>query len=155
MRCPISLLAALALTALALTALALTGCGPRAMPAGYAGDDARDFVREHRTTLEREIAIGSGPRLHDLAIVANCQDVPELGRVLHRHQADMFASTAAPAAPATPPADAEVADRVVRLLSASPELRCLGLELGPRRSFAAGRRHIGPTRSSVTLHGAP
>jgi hypothetical protein len=142
MRCPTSLLAAVALVA----------CGPRATPAGYAGDDARDFVREHRTTLQREIAIGSGPRLHDLAIVADCQDVPELGRVLHRHQADIFASAATPA---TPPADAEVADRVVRLLSASPELRCLGLELGPRRSFAAGTRHIGPTRSSLRLHGAP
>lgn len=135
-----------------LAALALGACGPRAMPAGYAGDDARDFVRTHRTTLQQEIAIGSGPRLHDLAIVANCQDVPELGRVLHRHQADMFGSAGAPA---TPPDDAAVAERVVRLLSNSPELRCLGLELGPRRSFAAGRRHIGPTRSSVALHGAP
>lgn len=134
--------------------LALTACGPRATPAGYAGDDARDFVRTHRTTLEREIAIGSGPRLHDLAIVANCQDVPALGRLLHRHRAELFRPTTAPAlSPAD--ADGEVAERVVRLLSESPELRCLGLELGPRRSFAAGTRHIGPTRSDVTQHGAP
>jgi DUF3015 family protein len=136
--------------AAALTVLTLSGCGPRAAtPAGYAGDDARAFVQKHRTTLEREIAIGSGPRLHDLAIIADCQDVPELQRVLHRHQADMFGSTESPAG------DAEVAERIVRLLSARPELRCLGLELGPRRSFAAGRRHIGPTRNGVALRGAP
>lgn len=149
MRWLFSLLVALTPFALLLSAGA---CGPRATPAGYAGDDARDFVVEHRTTLEREIAIGSGPRLRDLAVVADCQDVPALGRVLHRHRADMFAGTGAPA---TPAADAEVADRVVRLLSETPELRCLGLELGPRRSFAAGTRHIGPSRNDVLQHGAP
>jgi hypothetical protein len=135
-----------------LPLLALTACGQRAMPAGYAGDDARAFVREHRATLQREIAIGSGPRLHDLAIVADCQDVPELSRMLHRQQANVFAAAGSPAAP---PDDAEVAERVVRLLSKAPELRCLGLELGPRRSFAAGTRHIGPTRSDVARRGAP
>ncbi|MET0410795.1 MAG: hypothetical protein ABW217_05845 [Polyangiaceae bacterium] len=135
-----------------LLLLALTACGQRAMPAGYAGDDAREFVREHRATLEREIAIGSGPRLRDLAIVADCQDVPELSRMLHRQQANVFGSAGSPAARAD---DTEVAERVVRLLSKAPELRCLGLELGPRRSFAAGTRHIGPTRNDVVGRGAP
>lgn len=141
-----------ALVASLLAVMSLVACGPRATPAGYAGDDARAFVRKHRASLQTEIAIGSGPRLHDLAIVANCQDVPELQRVLHRHQADMFGSTGTSAAP---PDDGEVAERIVRLMSQRPELRCLGLELGPRRSFAAGRRHIGPTRNSVAQHGAP
>jgi hypothetical protein len=136
---------------MAMIAVALAACGPRAMPAGYAGDDARTFVLEHRAALEQEIAIGSGPRLHDLAIVADCQDVPELGRLLHRRQTKVFGSVAATA---TPPDDAEVAERVVRLLSEAPELRCLGLELGPRRSFAAGTRHIGPTRNDVAGRGS-
>jgi hypothetical protein len=122
------------------------------MPAGYAGDDARAFVRDHRESLQAEIARGSGPRLRDLSIIANCQDVPELGRVLHRRQVALFGAAGSPP---IFPSDAEVGDRVVRLLADSPELRCLGLELGQQRDFAAGTRHIGPTRNNVASHGAP
>jgi hypothetical protein len=130
-------------------------CGPRPTPAGYAGDDVRAFVSRHRSTLQSEIARGSGPRLHDLAIIANCQDVPALGRVLHRRRSTLFMPAETAATSAALPSDAEVADRVVKLLAGSPELRCLGLELNRQRDFSAGRRHIGPTRSDVTLHGAP
>lgn len=122
------------------------GCGAsRPEPARYAGDDARAFVRKHRAELQTEIAAGSGPRLYDLAIIANCQDVPQLGRRLHRRQDDIFAPAGT--------ADAEVADRVVRFMVANRELRCLSLELSRTGDLAGGRRHIGPTRSQVTRRG--
>jgi hypothetical protein len=131
------------------------------MPAGYAGDDARAFVVKHRAELQAEIAAGSGPRIYDLAILANCQDVPALGRRLHRHHDDLFLS-----APATEPdgdtpaantpaanSDAEIADRVVRFMADRRELRCLNLDLSRTREMAAGRRHIGPRRGPTTARG--
>lgn len=136
-------------SALAGAALLSASCGPRsAMPAGYAGDDARDFVVKHRAELQAEIARGSGPRVYDLAIIANCQDVPELGRRLHRHQDDFFGP-----AGAAPVADAESADRMVRFMAERRELRCLNLDLSRTREMSAGIRHIGPRRSQVTARG--
>lgn len=71
------------------------GCGPAPMPAdgpvGYAGPDARAFVQKHRAELEAEIGVGSGQTIYDLAILANCQDVPQLSRRLHRRQPQLFA----------------------------------------------------------------
>jgi len=143
------------------------------MPAGYAGDDARDFVREHRAELQAEIDAGSGPRLYDLAIIADCQDVPALGRRLHKRRDELFAPVNGNAVEggtvegsggaATPPSDAEVAERVVRFMSEndrsstgtfdSGELRCLNLEIGRHSQLAAGTRHIGPSRAATTARG--
>src|SRR5688572_17469067 len=92
------------LVAAAACAAALA-CGPRPMPAGYAGADARAFVSQHRSELQDEIAVGSGPRLYDLSIVAGCQNVPEVGRRLHKRYRAIFAPESV--------SDAEVADRVV------------------------------------------
>ena len=155
----------------------LAGCGSRPTPAGYAGDDARDFVREHRAELQAEIDAGSGPRLYDLAVIAGCQDFPALGRRLHKQRDQLFApmeaaapgaagsGAAAPgaAAPGAPPSDAEVAERVVRFMSEnsrsstgtldSGELRCLDLEIGRQSMSAAGTRHIGPQRPPTTARG--
>lgn len=140
-------------------------------PVGDAGDDARAFIVQNREKLQAEIAAGSGPRIYDLAILANCQDVPALGRRLHRHQDDFFAPEPAEAAAgaaegATPGAtgadaevagttgaDAEVADRIVRFMSESRELRCLNLDASRTRDMSAGRRHILPRRSQVTARG--
>jgi hypothetical protein len=136
------------------------------MPAGYAGDDARAFVQKHRTELQAEIATGSGPRLYDLAILADCQDVPQLGRRLHRRQDELFYQSASqpadgrPASAATgearggaPVSDSEAAERVVRFMQDRRELRCLNLDLSRQRLFAAGRRHIGPRRGPTTARG--
>jgi hypothetical protein len=153
------------------------------MPAGYAGDDARVFVREHRAELEAEIDTGSGPRLYDLAVIAGCQDVPALGRRLHKQRENLFApvgpagevagaggppgsaSAPGPAAPgpAVPPSDEDVAERVVRFMGEngattrgttdSGELRCIYLEVGRNSELAAGRREIGPRRGPTTARG--
>jgi hypothetical protein len=116
-------------------------------PPGYAGDDARDFVRTHRAELQREIATGSGPRIYDLAIISDCQDVPQLGRRLHVRQGDFFSA----GVPERTVPDAEAADRVVRFMQDSRELRCLNLDLSRGNEFSAGRRHIGP-RPSLTAN---
>ena len=118
---------------------ALVACGPRQEPVGYARSDVLAFVEEHRAALQQEAAIGSGSTLRDLGIVAGCQNQPELDRRLRKDYGDIF----------TPAPDAEVAERVVATLTETPELRCLGLELGPQREYAAGLRHIGPSRSST------
>jgi hypothetical protein len=112
------------------------------MPAGYAGDDVRTFVSQHRAELQDEIAIGSGPGLYDLSIVAGCQDVPEVGRRLHKGYHEIFAPETV--------SDAEVAERVVGILSGTRELRCLGLDLSRQSELSAGRRYIGPRRSQVS-----
>jgi hypothetical protein len=113
------------------------------MPAGYAGDDVRAFVSQHRAELQDEIALGSGPGLYDLSVVAGCQDVPQVGRRLHRRYGEIFA----------PPtvSDAEVAERVLGILSRTRELRCLNLDLSRQSELAAGRRHIGPRRSGLPV----
>ncbi|HTV21474.1 MAG TPA: hypothetical protein VMG12_22455 [Polyangiaceae bacterium] len=142
--------------------LSSTACGVRnTPPVGDAGADAKAFVVQHRAELQAEIAAGSGPRIYNLAIIADCQDVPTLSRRLHRHHDDFFGSAgvvpggAAPggAAPAGPVADADVADRVVRFMSDNREFRCLSLDRSRTRMMAAGTRHIGPRRSQVTARG--
>lgn len=151
----------------AVAASSWLGCGPRPMPAGYAGDDARAFVQAHRSELQTEIAAGSGPRLYELAILANCQDVPQLGRRLHERQEQLFsggepavprASAAARedrgvAAPGAAVPDGEVAERIVRFLQDSRELRCLNLDLSQESVLTAGRRQIGPRRTQTTARG--
>jgi len=118
-------------------------CGPRALPAGYAGGDVRAFVSQHRAELQHEIAIGSGPGLYELSIVAGCQDVPEVGRRLHKSYREIFAPETL--------SDEDVAERVVAVLSRTRELRCLDLDLSGQREFAAGRRHIEPGRNHLSV----
>jgi len=143
---------------LVLVGVLAAGCGSgSSKPAGYAGDDARDFVKKHRVALEKDIRTGSGPTLYDLAILANCQDIPLMGRRLHKHQEELLGpgSTSEKAATNEKAAthDEVVADRVVRFLEDNSELRCLDLELGNQRLMAAGTRHIGPSRSQVARRG--
>jgi hypothetical protein len=101
---------------------------------GYAGPSTREFVIEHRPDLEREIGVGSGQTLYDLSVVAGCGNLDALGRELHKRREQIFS------APDT--ADAVVADRIVDVLSNTPELRCVDLELKQNRVFAAGRRKV-------------
>jgi hypothetical protein len=136
---------------MAAAALLAVACGGRSKPPGYAGDDARDFVAKNRAELEAEIASGSGPRIYDLAIIADCQDVPALSRGLHRHHDDFFLPE--PGAAPGANADGEVADRVVRFMSERGEFRCLNLDLSRNREMSAGLRHIGPRRSQVNARG--
>jgi hypothetical protein len=110
-------------------------CGARAVPpSGDGALSTRQYVVKHRAQLEAEIAIGSGSGLRDLARVADCRDIPELGRTLHRRRAQIF--------PVPPPSDAAVADQVLTILMDETELVCRDLELGPNRPFNAGRRHV-------------
>jgi hypothetical protein len=110
-------------------------CGARAVPpAGDGAASARQYVIEHRAQLEREIEIGSGAALYDLAKAADCQAIAELGRTLHRRRAQIF--------PVPAPSDSAVADQVVTLLADEPELVCRDLELGRNRPFSAGRHHV-------------
>jgi hypothetical protein len=123
---------------------AALACGPRPMPpAGYAAADVRAFVTQHRAELESEIAIGSGPGLYDLSTLAGCQDVPEVGRTLHKQYREIFDSETT--------SDAKVAERMVDILGHTRELRCLGLDLSRQSEFSAGRRHIGPGRSHLSV----
>jgi hypothetical protein len=133
-----------------LLAAGLLACGARSTPPGHAGDDARAFVTKHRAELQAEIAAGSGPRIYDLAILADCQDVPALSRGLRRHHDDFFLAEGAPPGAN---ADAEVADRMVRFMSDRRDFRCLNLDLSRSRQMAAGRRHIGPRRGATTARG--
>jgi hypothetical protein len=111
----------------------------REAPAGDATAAARQYVIEHRPELEREIRIGSGEALYELSILADCQDLPELGRSLKRKQAEIF--------PVPPPSDPEVADRIVDVMRRESVLRCRDLETGPHRPFAAGRHRVFGTSS--------
>jgi hypothetical protein len=148
----------------------MLGCAAASSkPAGYAGDDARDFAKKHRAALEKDILTGSGPTLYDLAILANCQDIALMGRRLHKHREvllgpggtndDAVAGEVAPSAAASGAVpgrvvpDEVVAERVVRFLEDNRELRCLDLELGKQRLMAAGTRHIGPSRAQVSRRG--
>ena len=130
--------------ALAVAGGLVVACSPRPMPARHAGDDARAFVQAHRGELQAEISAGSGPRIYDLAIVANCQDVFQLSRRLHRNQEKLLPADAS---------DAEAADRVVRFMGDNRDLRCLGLDASRSGDLAGGRRHIGPRRSQVIRRG--
>jgi hypothetical protein len=110
-------------------------CGARAVPAsGDAAAGARRYVVEHRVQLEQEIEIGSGAALRDLARLADCREIAELGRTLHRKRATIF--------PVPSPSDDKVADQVLAILTDEPQLVCRDLELGPNRPFNAGRRHV-------------
>ena len=122
-------------------------CGAGAVrdtPSGDATAAARKYVIEHRPELEREIHIGSGEALYELSILANCQDLPELGRSLRRKQAEIF--------PVPAPSDPDVADRIVDVMRRESVLRCRDLETGPNRPFAAGRHRVFGTTSR---NGAP
>lgn len=121
-----------------LLALVTFACGPRAQPAGYGAADAHTFVEEHRQELEQDIRVGSGEALYQLAIVADCQNVAEVGRFLHRQYTELFGSPSL--------TDAEIAGRIVKLIEGRRELRCLDLDISRQRMFAAGRRHVGPRR---------
>jgi hypothetical protein len=114
------------------------GCGGalQAPPAGSGEPSAHDFVIQHRPELEKEISVGSGPQIYELSKLVHCQDIAELGRVLHRKSGEIF--------PSPPLSDAEVADRVVAIMTERRELRCRDLETGPTRPFAAGRHYVGP-----------
>jgi hypothetical protein len=130
---------------LGLCALAF-GCAVRAVPAGDATVATRQYVIEHRAQLEREIEIGSGEALYQLSKLADCQDLPQLGRTLHRKHTEIF--------PVPPPSDPIVADRIVVLLRERSELVCLDLERGPTRPFSAGRRHVwGGAEAGLLLGG--
>src|SRR3954464_4723731 len=117
---------ALMATALCAAAFAAIGCGARGLapasdaaqsvPAGDGAQSARDFVISHRAELEREIATGSGQQLYELSIIIHCQNLPELDLVLHKHHAEIF--------PSPPPSDAEVAERIVKLLRERKEPVC-------------------------------
>jgi hypothetical protein len=72
--------------------------------------------------------------LYQLSIIADCLDLPGLGRTLSKKQAEIF--------PAPPATDPEVADRILVLLRERSELVCRDLELGPTRPFTAGRRRV-------------
>jgi hypothetical protein len=137
MRTRATALAAYAFGAALFAALGV-GCGGaiQTPPAGSGEPTAHDFVMQHRPELEKEIQIGSGPQLYELSRLIHCQDIAELGRVLHRKSAEIF--------PNPPASDAEVADRVVAIMTERRELRCRDLETGPTRPFAAGRHYVGP-----------
>ena len=94
----------------------------------------RSYVVEHRAQLEQEIGIGSGASLRDLARVADCREVADLGRTLHKKRSSIF--------PVPAPNDEAVADRVLAILADETQLVCRDLELGPNRPFNAGRRHV-------------
>lgn len=116
----------------------MVGCGPRPVPAGYGAADAHAYARENRKELEEEINVGSGDALNQLSIVAGCQDLPEMGRVLHRQRAEIFGPPTA--------SDEEAAERIVGLLTERPELRCLDLDLSQQSTLSAGRRDVLPGR---------
>jgi hypothetical protein len=127
---------------LGLLSLAYACAGPRGLPAGDATAATRQYVIEHRAELELEIQRGSGEALHQLSIIADCQDLPELGRRLRKKQAEIF--------PVPPASDPQVADRIVVLLREERTLVCRDLETGPERPFVAGRRRVfGPTSSAA------
>jgi hypothetical protein len=110
-------------------------CGARAVPpAGDGAARARQYVIEHRAQLQREVEIGSGAALYELAKVADCQAIAELGRRLHRKRTQIF--------PVPAPSDGALADQVVTLLADETELVCRDLELGPNRPFSAGRHQV-------------
>jgi hypothetical protein len=119
---------------LCVSALA-SGCALRGQPPpGDASAAAHAYVLEHRAALEREIQLGSGEHLYQLSRIADCRNLPQLNRALHRRHAEIF--------PVPAPSDEQVADQVVDLLRKDRVLVCRDLELDRQRPFAAGTRHV-------------
>ena len=125
-------------SAVSFAAALAVGCGSRPVPAGYGAADAHAYVRDHREELEEEINLGSGDALNQLSIVAGCQDLPQMGRTLHRQRAEIFGPPTA--------SDEEVAERIVGVLAERGELRCLDLDLSQQSTLSAGRRDVLPRR---------
>jgi hypothetical protein len=135
-------------------ACGVRGAVPGAAPVGDATVAAQQYVVDHRVELERDIARGSGEALYELSIIADCLDLPELGRTLKRKRAEIFPvpppvdpasvpqSVPQSAPPSAPPSDREVADRIVALMKERSELGCRDLERGPTRPFSAGRHRV-------------
>src|SRR5262245_35593882 len=109
-------------------------CATRGMPAGDATAATRQYVIEHRPELQRDIQRGTGESLYDLSIVADCQDLWQLGRTLRKKQSEIF--------PVPQASDTDVADRIVTLLREDSQLVCRDLELGHQRPFSAGRHRV-------------
>jgi Protein of unknown function (DUF3015) len=109
-------------------------CGVRGVPAGDATVAVRQYVVAHRGQLEQDIERGSGEALYQLSLLADCQNLAELGRTLHRKHTEIF--------PVPPPRDPDVADRIVVLMRERPEFGCRDLELGRSRPLSAGRRRV-------------
>ncbi len=110
------------------------GCGPRLIPAGYAGPSVTAFVTENHGPLAVDIDRGSGETIYELAKVAGCQDIAALGRTLHRKRERIYAPTTE--------LEAGASERILDIMKNTSELRCTDLDLSPQRKFAAGRRRI-------------
>lgn len=110
------------------------GCAARGVPPGDATASARDYIIQHRADLEREIQLGSGEHMYQLSIIANCRNLPQFNRTLHRRHAEIF--------PVPPPSNEQVADEVLGLMRTDRALVCRDLELDRKRPFAAGTRHV-------------
>src|SRR5688572_33212278 len=111
------------------------GCAARGVPPpGDATAAAREYILQHRAALEQEIQAGSGEHLYELSRVADCRNLPEFNRALHRRHAEIF--------PVPAPSDEQVADSVLGLMRGERALVCRDLELDRQRPFAAGTRHV-------------
>jgi hypothetical protein len=110
------------------------GCAARGVPPGDASVVTRDYIIEHRAALEHEIQLGSGDHLYELSRLADCRNLPELNRALHRRHAEIF--------PVPPPSSEQVADHLVLMMREDRALVCRDLELDRQRPFAAGTRHV-------------
>lgn len=118
--------------------LACSCAAERSAPAGDATEAAREYIIEHRAALEREIQEGSGDHMYQLSRIANCRNLPEFNRALHRRHAEIF--------PVPVPSDEQVADEIVALMRTDRTLVCRDLELDRKRPFAAGIRHVDSPR---------
>lgn len=111
-----------------------SGCAARGVPPGDATASAREYIVQHREALEQEIQAGSGEHLYQLSIIANCRNLPQFNRTLHRRHAEIF--------PVPPPSNEQVADDVLAVMRSDRALVCRDLELDRKRPFAAGTRHV-------------
>jgi hypothetical protein len=82
--------------------LLVCGCAARGVPPGDATAASREYILQHRAALEQEIQRGSGDHLYELSTIANCRNLPEFNRALHRRHAEIF--------PVPAPSDEQVAD---------------------------------------------
>lgn len=72
--------------------------------------------------------------MYELSTIANCRNLPEFNRALHRRHAEIF--------PVPPPSNEQVADTMVVMMRTDRALVCRDLELDRKRPFAAGTRHV-------------